>query len=158
MFPYWGPIANISAKWVTATATCWTTNFSLLLGIPTQSQRSPHCCRSYSSLISFEIHSFHFPWTSFTFLCHRRPKRTASEWFLLSRSLYHVPRSSHMLTHFHNIFDMILSSPSKFFLWNYFSSQTFGHLEFVLKLAEFSHLREEAPYPQVIICVGKTNC
>ena len=52
----------------------WTTNLSLLLGIPTQSQRSPHCCRSYSSLISFEIHSFPFLWTSFTFFVSQAAK------------------------------------------------------------------------------------
>jgi hexosaminidase len=31
--------------------------------------------------------------------------------------------------------------------------QTFGHLEWILKLEEFAHLREDPKYPQVI-CFG----
>ena len=46
MFPYWGPIANISAKWVLVRLLQHHWSSSLLLGIPTQSLRSPHCCRS----------------------------------------------------------------------------------------------------------------
>ena len=51
MFPYWGPIANISAKYGTAVRQyLW--YVSPLPGIPTQSQRSPHCYRCPSYQIS----------------------------------------------------------------------------------------------------------
>ena len=59
MFPYWGPIANISAKWVTLTMnvtinmtktmarkTRAISNVPYVLGIPTQKQRSLLCSRS----------------------------------------------------------------------------------------------------------------
>ena len=58
MFPYWGPIANISAKWVTLTMnvtinmtktmarkTKAISNVPYVLGIPTQKQRSLLCSR-----------------------------------------------------------------------------------------------------------------
>ena len=94
MFPYWGPIANISAKWATA-ARQYIWYLYLVPGIPTQSQRSPHCYRCPSSQIF--PHSFPLTWTSVTFLCDRRRKRTASEWFLSSRWFSFILRSPHML-------------------------------------------------------------
>ena len=65
MFPYWGPIANISAKWVHVRLLQHHWSSSLLLGIPTQSLRSPHCYRSspinFPSSQILSTHSFPLP-------------------------------------------------------------------------------------------------
>jgi len=144
MFPYWGPIANISAKWVTMNVTI-TMTMTIIMTKTVATKDISHFFCSRNSYTKAEVSSLlQVPVENFNpfhmLLIHRLRRKTTWEWFPLFRSV---------LFTLQEIFNNLSTLDMRLVLLQSISPQTFGHLEFVLKLAEFSHLREDAPYPQV---------
>ena len=125
MFPYWGPIANISAKWATA-ARQYIWYLYLVPGIPTQSQRSPHCYRCPSSQIEFFPILFPLPGPVSHFCVtggERERPRSDSSHSGASPSCSEVLICSSLRWHFDNIFFTILFFPVTIFSYASSSSE-----------------------------------